>query len=1234
MKKIILNAIAILLIANLTHARDLSGTDAQRMITGAEKIRIAEVSSVPEYIQFRAGSEINFSTFEKWAHSNLNLSAEFGFVLLNKSTDKQGFTHYRYQQKINGVPVQGTMYIVHVKGNRVTSMNGLLFDKINTGAPSISKTAALNNALDDMKASVYRWQVPGWEQHIKDVQNDPAATWYPKGELVYAPENGKYTSENYRLCYKFDVYAQQPLDREYVFVDAVTGKVIYKINRIHDADVTGSATTAYSGVHTITTDSVNATTYRLRETTRGLGVETYDLQQGTNYMNTDFTDTDNNWNNVNPQLDQYATDAHWGAEMTYDYFLLKHSRNSIDDAGQKLISYVHYDVNYTNAFWDGTEMTYGDGGGGYTPLTSLEIAGHEISHGVTENTCALIYADEPGGLNESFSDCMGNAIRYYGKQPATIDWLIGNEIGGTPFRNMANPNQYQNPDCYNGLYWYAPNEVHNNSGVMNFWFYLLSEGGTGTNDLSDAYNVSGLGIDTAAAILYRAWSVYMFPTSEYANARAYTIQSAIDLYGPCTPEVIAVTNAWYAVGVGDAFIPGVSSDFSAVTTSFCQFPSDVNFTNLSNNAGTFTWDFGDGGTSTAVNPVHTYNAYGSYDVKLVADAGTCGIDSVTKVGYISIDSLNPCVVILPPNGTSTTQTSCSGQLFDSGGPGADYGDNTNAQITIAPSGASSVTLNFTLFDMENTYDFLYIYNGPSTASPIIGVYTGNALPGGGSITATSGAVTLVQTSDPFLTAAGFALTWQCVLSTLPPTVNFTADNTTSCTGVINFSDLSTNGPTSWLWHFGDGDSSLVQNPSHTYLSNGTYTVDLTASNLNGSNSLTKTSYITINAPSAPTATDDTICANTSANLTAAGVDSLSWFTVPTGGIPVYRGTTYTTPPLSNNTTYYVESDVFGAPQSVGAPDNVFGTGSIYNNNNYHDLIFDCFAPVTLISVKVYAMGAGNRTITLNDAGGNTLQQVTVNIPDGMSVVPLNFSLPVGTNLELGCQGTVDLYRNQSGAIFPYTLAGVVSITGTNAGVPGYYYYFYDWQIQGPPCTSARIPVNVIVDPAPVAAFTSANVQATYTFTDASTGSPTSWFWDFGDGNSTTGQGPVVHTYLATGTYIVMLIVSNGQCQDTTFQTVVINLVGIESLQDETSLSIYPNPASDNITIKWSQTAQQDISIRMVDQSGRVVYETGSQLMMQGNHTMNMPVHESADGIYFLELKGDKMNVIRKVTIMN
>jgi Zn-dependent metalloprotease len=220
------------------------------------------------------------------------------------------------------------------------------------------------------------------------------------------------------------------------------------------------------------TDSFNGG-FRLREAGRGNGVRTFDMNEGTDYGNAvDFTDANNNWNNVNGNLDQYATDAHWGAEMTYDYFLNEHGRNGIDNNNMQINSYIHFDQNYFNAFWDGQRMTYGDGNG--NPLTALDICGHEMALGVTENSAGLIYQDEYGALNESFSDIFGAAVEFIAN-PASGDWLMGEDVG--TLGSMGNPNQFGDPDTYEGINWSTGagdnGGVHTNSGVQNKWFYIF-----------------------------------------------------------------------------------------------------------------------------------------------------------------------------------------------------------------------------------------------------------------------------------------------------------------------------------------------------------------------------------------------------------------------------------------------------------------------------------------------------------------------------------------------------------------------------------------------------------------------------------------------------------------------------------------------------------------------------------------------------------------------------------------
>lgn len=1062
MRKNLLAALTVLigsLFAINATAQVYQGALANQKVSGAEMVKDAEHSSVPSFVRFRDGNQVALPLFTEYLKRRFDVPKGTGLSLIGVEKDQLGHVHYRYQQTLNGVPLMGTFYIAHTKNGYVYSMNGNFYSNINLSpAAGLTEAQALQAALNHIDADVYRWEIDDEEEHLKHEQHDHEATYYPEGEKLYAPINAKFSPENYRMTYVFNIYAVEPLYRADVYVDANTGEVIFENKHIHHADVNGTAVTAYSGSQTITTDS-NGGGYRLRESGRGNGIETYDCNQGTNYGNSvDFTDADNYWDNVNANLDEVATDAHWGAEMTYDYFSLEHNRNSIDDAGFTLLSYVHYDNNYANAFWDGQRMTYGDGNGGTMgPLTALDIAGHEIGHGLCNFTANLVYQDESGALNESFSDIWGTAIEFYSK-PATANWSVGEDIG-VIIRDMQNPGAYGDPDTYGAGNWYTGTAdnggVHTNSGVQNFWYYLLCEGGTGTNDAGDAYTVNSIGMDDASAIAFRNLTVYLGVNSNYADARFYAIQSAIDLFGNCSPQVIECTNAWYAVNVGDEWDPVLDADFTADLTQNCMAPFTVNFTNQSTTTGTYTWDFGDGNTSNAENPSHTYTAAGTYDVTLILDAGACGIDTTIKYTYIVIDSNLPCVAVMPPTGGGITQTSCIGTLYDNGGPNNNYGDLMDVTMTIAPTGASTVTLNFNSFAFEAGYDYLYVYDGPTTASPLIGQYDGTALPNGGTITSTGPSITLRQESDQLVNESGFEADWQCFIPNSPPIVDFDVDNQISCSGTIQFTDETLFGPTTWLWDFGDGNTSTQQNPLHTYASDGQYTVTLSATNANGSDTVIRVNYVTIDAPPGPTVTDGVICSPGMVQLGAQGSSGeLNWYDAPTGGNLMNTGNVFA-PNLASTTSYWVE-EVFGASAStVGPTDNSFGGGGNFTGDQH--LIFDVYTEIVLESVRVYANGAGNRTIELRDDQGNVLQSLTTNIANGQQTVNLNFTIQPGTNYQLGTGPNPDLYRNNSGPAYPYTTAGLASITSSSAGTD-YYYFFYNWQVREPYCVSERTEV--------------------------------------------------------------------------------------------------------------------------------------------------------------------------------
>ncbi len=659
---------------------------------GVSEVRMSTASSIPAFQKFEENAGPALSEFFNYLNATYSFSREISWKELQTDKDQMGFTHSRYVEYLNGIPVHASMLIVHAKDGRVISFNGETFTENLPGKipVQIDRELAREIAMSYVGAKTYKWQLPEEEAFIKKEQNDPNATFFPKAELFYV-NSGK---NEFSLACRFDIYAQEPVSRQYVYVRATDNKVILSENRIHETEVTGSAVTAYAGTQSIKTD-YTGTTYRLRETSRGLGIETYNLQKGITYTSAvDFTDSDNVWNNVNANKDQYATDAHFGAEKTYDFYFSKFNRNSIDNAGFKLINYVHYSTNYVNAYWDGTRMTYGDGDATYNPLTSMDIAGHEITHGLTEKTANLTYSNQSGALNESFSDIFGTAIEFYAT-PSLADWLIGEDIGAA-FRSMSNPNAFSQPDTYLGTYWATGTAdyggVHTNSGVQNYWFYLLSMGGSGTNDIGNAFSVSGIGIDKAAAIAYRSLTTYLTSGSQYADARTYSIQAATDLYGACSPELIATTAAWYAVGVGSntlAVNPTISYSGS---TSFCQGGSlTLNTGTLSN----YQWKLNGNAIAGATTGSYTATGAGSYSVSTVV----CGTTYTSNPVVISVSSASVSVSAPTTNSCQPivlTANASSGYAIQWTKNGVDIPGATQSTYTASVSGNYAARISSTI----------------------------------------------------------------------------------------------------------------------------------------------------------------------------------------------------------------------------------------------------------------------------------------------------------------------------------------------------------------------------------------------------------------------------------------------------------------------------------------------------------------------------------------------------------
>lgn len=661
--------------------------------------------------------------------NNTVLSNSVKVKKLRTNSDELGITHSRYQLTYNNIPVHNTQLVSHSQNGKLISLNGNL-NGINKPVNNIaiSETRALKAALNKVGAEKYKWEDKAGEEQLRKAFNNPSFSYYPKAEtIVYTKEDKSY------YAYKFAIYADVPLYGANVIVDAQSGNVLAEENLIHTADVPATAITKFSGAQSFTVDNVSAGLYRLRETGRGLGIETYDLNTATATSSAvDYTNTSTAWTNTTT-IDQIGTDAHWGAEMTYDYYKAIHNFNSINNAGFKLISYADYGVSYNNAFWNGSHMTYGSAGGG--GFVGIDICGHEVTHGLTSMNAGLVYASESGALNESYSDIFGVCIEFFAK-PLTANWLIGETVGA--FRSMSNPNAYGDPDTYGGLNWMntvgcTPSSgndqcgVHSNSGVSNFWFYLLSQGGTGVNDVASSYTVTGLGMTDASRIAFRALVNYYVPSTNFASARNLSIQAATDLFGACSNEVYQTKSAWYAVGVGPT-PSGTATpvpNFSSIGTSPCALPYNATFLNATLGGDSYIWDFGDGSAvSTATNPVHSYTANGTYSVKLKASS-TCAAtpDSIIKTSYITINA--------PSTSTTTGDSRCGAgtMTLNANGTGQQYwyanSSATGTPVFVGNSYVTPVISANTTYYVVNTFTNPSIFGGP--LSPTIG--TGGNFPG-------------------------------------------------------------------------------------------------------------------------------------------------------------------------------------------------------------------------------------------------------------------------------------------------------------------------------------------------------------------------------------------------------------------------------------------------------------------------------------------------------------------------
>ena len=946
--------------------------------------------------------------------SALGLDSDEGFQLLRQATDANGQTHFRYQQTFKGFPVWGMQTVVSKgNGNIVLKLNGNFVQGSHGDVGGIPASLDPAGALRQMQ-----------ELHRA---KDTSAIWNFSNETYGTYVYFHKKSQKARLCYVVSFFADNEKgnpSRPIFFINAKNGKLIHWFDSLNYQGV-GPGGNLKVGYYYYGTDydpfcvAVNGSTC----TMDCPDVKTVDLNHATSgdtpYSYPCYENTHEEINGAYCPLN----DAHFFGQVIYDMY---QDWYGVAVLPFQLSMKVHYGTNHENAYWTGDSMLFGDGYTTFYPLVSLDVAAHEVSHGFTDFNSDLIYSGQSGGINESFSDMAGEGAKLYMR--GTNDFMTGYDIFKDPdgaLRYLYDPpldgiSIDHVDDYYEGM------DVHYSSGVFNKAFYLIA--------ISPGWDTQ-MSFD----IFVKANQDYWVPSTNFQQGAEGAMNAAVDLGYNCQH----VVDAFAQVGI-TLVCPGPPiADFTASLTTG-GVPLTTNFTDLSQAASSWYWQFGDGGTSTAKNPTYTYNTQGIYTVTLTA-TNQFGSDIETKVDYITVTAPVPPIANFTADNTdinlnnvvqftdlSLENPTSWSWTFEGGTPATSTAQNPvvtyntvgTFDVTLVASNAQGqdtmTKVNYisvsekpycasqgTTYSMEwiarvqmsnvdnssgaagytNFTNITCNLTGDDTVNVILtpgfsgGVWTeywriwidynddhdfedagelvfsgyGNSVVSG-SFTVAPGIdkVTRMRVSMKYAAyptpcetfSYGEVEDYTANVTTggcSAPAADFSASATTIFEGdSVTFTDLSTNSPYAWDWTFAGGTpgTSTQQNPTVTYNTPGTYSVTLTATNACGSDTETKVNYITVN----PIVTGDMFVNDITQTPTIAGKNYKSNATITiwdTGSNPVANATVFITwsgvvsgstsgVTDSNGTVTFVSSKVKSNGPFTITVDNVTHSSLTYN----------------------------------------------------------------------------------------------------------------------------------------------------------------------------------------------------------------------------------------------------------------------------------------------------------------
>ncbi len=530
---------------------------------------ILDSGSQQNWYRIKSGIQLDVSTFFEMATVHFNLeNNEFRFVKSHK--DNHGNLHDYYQQYRNGVMILGSEIILHSNASGIYLVNGVI----------------ANYFQDEVKISEDHARAIISEKYpcLSNSNSESEEKKEDKIELIYfRKETGK---DQFQLSYIINNNCINPLEKKHIVLDAASGEVLFENADVQNCNThIHKDTLIYNGQQQINIYQ-NNDTFELQDICRisidhpikvmsGFGANPVELIRSAN-------------KELNNNLEIPALQLLWSMTMYYDFLKMTLNRNSFDNKYSTMVSTLDSAMTATAGFsFSGSNSFHGKGAKNKLNYwVSLDIVGHEWTHGLLFSENVLKWTNESQSLAESICDIFGTMCERYAErlfdQQKTEDWTIAEDCDSSALRDLSDPQNYGNPETYNSAIYLNSNDKYHRSAVNSFWFYLLSKGGKGWNNHASQsyyYNLSGISEEKALLILYKAISDYLTPVSEFKDMRLATLQSAEDLYGICSYEFLNTLEAWNAVGVYDSISycnTGTYLSDSELSTISRVFPNPVN----------------------------------------------------------------------------------------------------------------------------------------------------------------------------------------------------------------------------------------------------------------------------------------------------------------------------------------------------------------------------------------------------------------------------------------------------------------------------------------------------------------------------------------------------------------------------------------------------------------------------------------------------------------------------------